>query len=96
MSELIRARPESQNAPKNIITKECVESGDEDNDEEEHYKGVVSEEDALKEDKGEEVFKSTWVHRKVSQSKLKSKVTNDPLARNPITPELNSQVECWE
>ncbi|KZS20710.1 CCAAT/enhancer-binding protein zeta [Daphnia magna] len=101
VSELIKSRPQLQNFPKDIITKEYVE---EDDDDEEHYKDVDNddeEEDAAKEDatregNDEQTVTSTWVHRKGSHSKLKSKLAYDPFARNPMYARAEMSGGMWE
>ncbi|KAI9556412.1 hypothetical protein GHT06_018986 [Daphnia sinensis] len=102
VSELIKSRPQLQNFPKDIVTKEYVE---EDDDDEEHYKDVDNdddeEEDAPKEDEArkgneEKTVTSTWVHRKGSQSKPKSKLAYDPLARNPMYARAELSGGMWE
>ncbi len=112
ISELIKFRPELQNFPKEITTKEYV--GEDDDDEEEHYKDVDDEEErykdadeegSVKEDEtdnnqegqeGEKKKTSTWVHRKISHSKSKSKSTYDPLARNPLFARAEQSGGMWE
>ncbi|XP_059352378.1 CCAAT/enhancer-binding protein zeta-like isoform X2 [Daphnia carinata] len=99
VSELIKSRPQLQNFPKDVITKEYVE---EDDDDEEHYKDVDNddeEEDAAKKDgtgNEEKTVTSTWVHRKGSQSKLKPKSAYDPFARNPMYARAEMSGGMWE
>ena len=111
VSELIKFRPELTNFPKEITTKEYV--GEDDDDEEEHYKDVDDEDEHFKDaDEGEEGSvkedetdanqekenkgSSTWVHRKISHSKSKSKSTYDPLARNPLFARAEQSGGMWE
>jgi hypothetical protein len=88
-----------------MTTKEYVAEDDDDDEEEEHYKDVddddeeektVEENETDTNKEGEKKETSTWVHRKISQSKLKSKSTYDPLARNPLYARAEQSGGMWE